>query len=213
MRTRGYLVSDAVKRFGASPHLLVRASASASLADPRDLQLPENAAYSAFNFTSDNSVSHLLSRSQLQASCLGTPRTILVSNHLAVAVPGQPAPLCFGKCVFGLPRSLVQFRLPAYGSRPAHEAFTPRRSRLYVRPGRLICRNWRYRRALGAKLPSRFARASKRNSLARAKAGRGMRRTLALVLGVIGTGALAGSLPVPGARTPANQAVLEPIWA
>jgi hypothetical protein len=40
-----------------------------------------------------------------------------------------------------------------------------------------------------------------------------MRRTLALVLGVIGTGALAGSLPVPGARTPANQAVLEPIWA
>ena len=52
-----------------------------------------------------------------------------------------------------------------------------------------------------------------RRSLGRAKAGRGMRRTLALVLAVIGTGAVAGSPPVPGARTPANQAVLEPIWA
>src|SRR4051794_7083818 len=40
-----------------------------------------------------------------------------------------------------------------------------------------------------------------------------MRRTLALVLAVVGTGAVAGSLPVPGGRTPANQAVLEPIWA
>src|SRR6476660_4119026 len=40
-----------------------------------------------------------------------------------------------------------------------------------------------------------------------------MRGTLALVLAVVGTGAVAGSLSVPGARTPANQAVLEPIWA
>ena len=40
-----------------------------------------------------------------------------------------------------------------------------------------------------------------------------MLRTLALVFAVVGTGAVAGSLPVPGARTPANQAVLEPVWA
>ena len=44
-----------------------------------------------------------------------------------------------------------------------------------------------------------------RRSLGRAKAGRGMRRTLALVLAVIGTGAVAGSPPVPGARPPANS--------
>ena len=131
MRTRGYLVSDAVKRFGASPHLLVRASASASLADPRDLQLPENAAYSAFNFTSDNSVSHLLSRSQLQASCLGTPRTILVSNHLAGAVLATRR-----RCASANAFSACLGLWSNFGSRPMARA---RRTKLQAPPEPALC--------------------------------------------------------------------------
>jgi len=33
------------------------------------------------------------------------------------------------------------------------------------------------------------------------------------VLVVVGTGAVAASLPLPDPRAPANQAILEPIWA
>ena len=59
----------------------------------------------------------------------------------------------------------------------------------------------------------RFASGEQCNSLTRARVGRGMRRTLALALVVVGTGAVAGSLPLPDTRAPANQAILEPIWA
>ena len=59
----------------------------------------------------------------------------------------------------------------------------------------------------------RFASGEQCNSLTRARVSRGMRRTLALVLVVVGTGAVARSLPLPGTRAPANQAILEPIWA